>query len=405
MSLQPRYLPQFPYLNRSKDLLGILNVLEEEEISLAEKLTKIISHLFQRYPELNGFLKLLFENIVKNNERIKESFIQQDMNHPGQVALYHVGKILANCFNNRVLYNGFANIWAKDCEMALKKLNLRKNRELVLIGKEFGIDSVPLTPRERKQLAEEQNSYLMMDFKVKYINYIMHIQAIKDSHYKLTNRIVSDGYVYLIKGDLVHLIREALRSTIIQQQMEIPLDIIEALKMIPDFQDVYNYIEQLLEENKQKYSGSNMFEGQEVSSELFPPCVNLILEKANQGVNLNHYERLAIAFFFLNTNHSVEETIDVFRTSPDFDENICRYQVEHASGKDTGKPYTMFGCDKMKSYGLCHADHPQLGDKICTEGVYRKGATEPQPIKNPLNFVFWKRVELERQKNKRTWTE
>ena len=67
-------------------------------------------------------------------------------------------------------------------------------------------------------------------------------------------------------------------------------------------------------------------------------------------MNLVHNERLHIAFFFANTHHSVEETIDVFRTLPDFNEEIARYNVEFSRGiGGKGKKYKAFSCSKLKS--------------------------------------------------------
>ncbi|TFH26969.1 MAG: hypothetical protein E4G98_06570, partial [Promethearchaeota archaeon] len=95
------------------------------------------------------------------------------------------------------------------------------------------------------------------------------------------------------------------------------------------------------------------------------------------------------------TNHTVEETVDVFRTIPDFDEGIARYQTEFAAGKGgKGKKYKMYKCAKLKTFRLCQADHPKFGDPLCIKGGKRRDGTF-SPITNPdKDFLFWKKVEL-----------
>jgi DNA primase large subunit len=112
---------------------------------------------------------------------------------------------------------------------------------------------------------------------------------------------------------------------------------------------------------------------------------------------MGHTERLAIAFYFLNTNHSIEETVDIFRTSPDFDEKIARYQVEFAAGEGgKGKKYTMYSCAKLKTLNICKATDPIFGEELCAQGAVKKDGSRV-PIKNPAgDYIFWKQVEFHR---------
>ena len=115
--------------------------------------------------------------------------------------------------------------------------------------------------------------------------------------------------------------------------------------------ELENAIERHFKKQKEKEESryETNTDGEKVGSDLFAPCIRVILFKVGQGENLSHNERLAIAFYFLNTNHSIEETVDIFRTSPDFDESIARYQVEFAAGSGgKGKKYSMYKCAKLK---------------------------------------------------------
>ena len=58
----------------------------------------------------------------------------------------------------------------------------------------------------------------------------------------------------------------------------------------------------------------------------------------------------------------------------------------------------------MKSYSLCYASDKNFGDLICSQGIKRKNSQNYELIKNPLDFIFWKKVELNRLKRKQNRT-
>jgi DNA primase large subunit len=73
--------------------------------------------------------------------------------------------------------------------------------------------------------------------------------------------------------------------------------------------------------------------------------------------------------------------VDIFRTSPDFDESKTEYQVKFA--KDKG--YDPHSCSKLKSLALCKAR--EYKDEICLEGYYSRTQEEQKKIKHPLSYV------------------
>jgi len=167
------------------------------------------------------------------------------------------------------------------------------------------------------------------------------------------------------------------------------------LEKIPEITEILNEISTLMVSHKKRFESSIFSEGETIGSELYPPCIKAILYSVMHGENLSHNERLAIACFYLNTNHSIEETVDIFRTSPDFDEDIARYQTEFAAGSGgKGKKYSMYKCAKLKSLHLCRATDPNFGDKLCRDGAKKRNG-EIVPIQNPAkDFIFWKKVAL-----------
>ena len=146
---------------------------------------------------------------------------------------------------------------------------------------------------------------------------------------------------------------------------------------------------------KHEFNLSNVTE----NSSLYPPCIRFLQSEADNGVNLKHSERLHLAIFYSHMGKEVDDIVDIFRNSPDFDERIARYQVEHLRGIGKGKEYKIYNCDKLKSIGVCKGNDPQFGDKICVEGVRRKNESKNSPISSPKEFVFWKNVYNKRNKN------
>ena len=78
-----------------------------------------------------------------------------------------------------------------------------------------------------------------------------------------------------------------------------------------------------------------------------------------KGTNLAHTARFALVSFLLQINMSPDQVIALFNTSPDFDEEQTRYQVEHIAGS-TGTQYKPPSCATMTTYGNCPGE-----DELC----------------------------------------
>ncbi|MEM1703777.1 MAG: hypothetical protein QXQ31_06960, partial [Zestosphaera sp.] len=87
------------------------------------------------------------------------------------------------------------------------------------------------------------------------------------------------------------------------------------------------------------------------------PCMKKLLEDCRNGINLSHNARVALAAYMLNVGYSVDEVVEVFRTQPDYNERVTRYQVNYIASYDgEGKPLIPYSCAKMKEMGLCVRD-------------------------------------------------
>jgi DNA primase large subunit len=91
----------------------------------------------------------------------------------------------------------------------------------------------------------------------------------------------------------------------------------------------------------------------------FPPCIRKMLADSAKGVNLAHSARFALVSFLLQINMTPEQVVSLFNTSPDFDPEKTRYQVEHIAGS-SGTKYKPPSCATMATYGNCPGE-----DDLC----------------------------------------
>ncbi len=376
---------QFPWLNESsKVLFDDLNISEEKMGSIS--LIEMVQFLFKEYDELLERIKQFFRNIIQSKEEF--STPTGDVIH---LAMYPVLQIIISVSGNRILGNALTNTYAKHCQLELSKYNAKKDFPNKILQNIFSNLGISCTVDEH--IFKNGIKY---PFQMDFPSYLRVSTKIRNDSWKLINRYFESGKIYLIRHDVVLLLREFVRQKTLPDYRQINKELSSQMEKIPEITDILDEISKMMATHKKRFESSIFSEGETIGSELFPPCIKAILYRVIHGENLSHNERLAIAFFYLNTNHSVEETVDIFRTSPDFDEKIARYQTEFAAGSGKGKKYSMYNCVKLKSYHICRDDDPNFGDKLCRDGAKKRNG-EIVPIQNPAkDFIFWKKVELNR---------
>ncbi|MCD6458459.1 MAG: DNA primase large subunit PriL [Thermoproteales archaeon] len=217
--------------------------------------------------------------------------------------------------------------------------------------------------------------YKAYAFMIDFPSYLKNVPEYSPK-WKLVNRILYKGNVLLTKQDLVRLMEEAIKDRILQQVLkrqnfQLPED--AAAKWVNK-----------IEEKWKKYrSRISLRKPVKLSEDAYPPCIVSLIEDVKAGKNISHAGRFVLAAFLINIGMSPDEVLEIFKSSPDFNESIARYQVEHIAGlRGSRIRYSPFKCENMKSYGLCRYD-----DVLC------KG------IKHPLQF-YYKRASRRRYGDK-----
>ncbi len=335
---------------------------------------------FARFPFLTGALKYVealdfkleelfyeraFEQIrIRGKERVVESIgerisrpdINDRINAQKELLSYPVARILISCINDGYLIKRYA---LAEAESSYELIRSQSDDRL-------------------KEVADDLNITTDIDgreYAIHFTDYIRYASSIHAHEWKLINRKMDRGRVHLKKNELSRLMQEAVRKRI---ESGLPLDVPSGI--CSALEGYLNEIRDRLSARKSEFS---IEEFKEIMPDCFPPCMAHALSNAQAGVNLSHSMRFALTSFLLNIGMNVEGIIELFKVSPDFDEERTRYQVMHIHGS-SGTVYKTPSCSTMVTYGNCSGK-----DSICERishplGYYgrkawmlKKGNTDP----------------------------
>jgi len=193
--------------------------------------------------------------------------------------------------------------------------------------------------------------------------YIVLSYLLKSDYWRIVNRIVNGGYVYLKRNEIIRLARDGIRYEIYKRIRE------SATPVIP------KQLQYLVDIIKNRPLPRATFE--EARRTEYPPCATHAISKAQANENLAHFERFFLTSFLFKIGKNVDDVIKFFSNSPDFNEKIARYQVEHIAGLRGGrKIYNVPDCKTLFSQSLCfknetcdNISHPlQYGRRLIKNG-------------------------------------
>ena len=193
------------------------------------------------------------------------------------------------------------------------------------------------------------------DFTLNFTDFLKNATNLHSKKWKLVNRLVLNGEVYLTKAEASRLLEEEVR-----RHIEKKLDI--KVGSLPD--TITKHVErsrQLFSERKSKIKMEELPKDMVIPA--FPPCIKRLYDTIASGRNISHIGRFALTSFLTNTGMTTEDVINLFRTLPDFNERLTRYQVEHIAGRRGSRTkYIPPRCDTLQTHGVCHDK-----DELCRE--------------------------------------
>jgi len=195
------------------------------------------------------------------------------------------------------------------------------------------------------------------EYRIPVIEYLKRSVHLHSPEWKLVNRVVDGGFVYLTTHGLSRLIREEIRSMIYSRIKLLPQP-----KLTPALQEVVEDLKKVIKVLTPTTQTT-------VEPTKYPPCVQHALDLLQRGQNIPHYGRFLMTTYLLNIGKSVEEVVSLFAKAPDFNERLTRYQVEHIAGlRGGGTKYKPPSCRTLQAHTLC------FKTEACDD------------IKNPIQF-------------------
>ena len=190
------------------------------------------------------------------------------------------------------------------------------------------------------------------EYALHFINYLRNATSIHQPEWKLTNRILSGGYVYLTKDQTSRLLREEIQRKILDRCKKTVLE-------IPALAPRIKGIKQMIEARKGFMRMEEVPRAAVYTA--MPPCVRNLYDALFAGRNLSHMGRFTLTSFLVNVGVGEEDIVKTFKAATDFDEKKTRYQVEHIAGRRGGKrKYTPPRCETLKTHGAVSYTHLTL---------------------------------------------
>jgi DNA primase large subunit len=196
-------------------------------------------------------------------------------------------------------------------------------------------------------LAPNRNPEVPLEFAVNFADYLRNTTHLRDKNWKLVNRLLANGKVYLNQHDAARLLQEE-----VQRRIEKRLDATE----LPKFPEKITEMAERLTELAKEKIGKGEMEGfpKVVTQSAFPPCIVALYEAASKGRHLSHVGRFTLTSFLLNIGMPSEKVTELFKSFSDYNERLTRYQIEHIAGERGSRMrYTPPQCATQQTHGVC----------------------------------------------------
>lgn len=288
--------------------------------------------------------------------------------HEESLLLYHALLSLLRVIEDKRVLNRIALAYAKT---ASKLLEEEDENVLFVLGIKLGLrvvkpptQSTPTLPRiiERGKRVEIELEPLKYALPIDEYVKIVSKRLAHDPSYSLVNVIISCGLVYLDRKTFQRILEEHIFNSIVQFAENIPK------VSVNDVNELMNSVKEVITEVYREQLHEPSSESQESSistpeearvdarsaESYYPPCIKKIIDVINTGGNPSHLERFTLAAFLGHVGLGVEEILDYFRKTADFNERVARYQVEHILGLRGGKKkYMPYNCENLKAMNIC----------------------------------------------------
>ena len=279
-------------------------------------------------------------------EAISDALVSdQTRDNEIEISSFPIAVMMVAAANDTFLKRRYALAEAKRAYSILKQENKQKLTEIAQV---FDWKIKPAQTNSRT------GTTALSDFAIYFTNYLRNTGGLRESKWKLVNRTILSGQVYVTKDEAARLLAEEVRAHIekkLEQEMgfTLPQTVIKRAERLKQL--AFTKRGQIRQEEMPK----------ETTIEAFPPCIRQLYNSAQAGRHISHIGRFALTSFLINSSMPVENVIECFRPASDFSERMTRYQVEHIAGdRGSRTKYIPPRCDTLRTHGVC----PGM-DEIC----------------------------------------
>jgi DNA primase large subunit len=261
--------------------------------------------------------------------RISRNLKKEDI----EISSYPIAVLLATATGNPFIKKRYALAEAKQ---AYNDMKLEPKEKILAIAQNFGW-----------KLTLNDDVEMPYEFKLHFTDYLRNTTHLREKKWKLVNRLLSNGNVYLTRNETARLLSEEVRKHI-EKRLEI--------KELPKFpQKIMETAEKIKKLSVEKIGKAEM-EGfpKTIVQTAFPPCIKTLYEAASSGRHLSHIGRFTLTSFLINVGMPPENVIDLFKNFSDYNERMTRYQIEHIAGERGSRTrYIPPKCDTLRTHGVC----------------------------------------------------
>lgn len=302
------------------------------------------------------------EILKRAEERLEEAILHIKVTrnpcHDEDVEIlsFTVAIVLALATQNSFIQKRYALAEAKQ---AYADFKLEPKERLMKIAKNF-----------EWKLAPNEDRSIPCEFTLDFTDYLRNTTHLRETKWKLINRTLVKGRVYVTYNETARLLAEEVRRCV-EERME--------TKDLPKFPTKILDTAERIKNLSLKKIGRTEIEGfpKTVTQTAFPPCVQTLYQAFSSGRHLSHIGRFTLTSFLVNIGMPSEKVIELFKNISDFNERMTRYQVEHIAGERGSRTkYATPKCDTLRTHGVC--TNP---DNLCKRihhplGYYRRKLQE-----------------------------
>lgn len=281
------------------------------------------------------------EVVTRAETRIEEALIDgitKWKSLPGyeiELLSYPVAVIFVSNIDDNYLKRRYALAEAKRVQALLKEEVDEKLIEIAISVFGWNVKSLPL------------EIYQPFDFSLSFIDYLRNAPSFHDYRWKLVNKHLINGEVFLQKDEFSRLISEEVRKYI-----EHTIETSPTVELNPLLSQRIERIQQMLNLRKERIRIQE--QPQNIISAAYPPCIKHLYDFLISGQHISHVGRFTLTSFLLNAGMKIDKLIELYTSISDFNQRLTRYQVEHIAGvRGSGTKYTPPSCETLKTHRIC----------------------------------------------------